>query len=57
MVGVGLGNIFEGGQIKLRPAVGGSSKKPVGAERVIYKFVFILNKQKPINGALEVMKQ
>lgn len=33
VVGVGLGNIFEGGQIKLRPAVGGSSKKPVGAER------------------------
>lgn len=35
VIGVGLGNIFEGGQIKLRPAGGGggSSKKPVGAER------------------------
>ena len=28
VVGIGLGNIFEGGQIKLRPAGGGPAKKP-----------------------------
>ena len=33
-MGVGLGNIFEGAQIKLRPAGAGSNKKPVAAEKV-----------------------
>lgn len=35
VMGVGLGNIFEGGQIKLRPAGGGSNKKPIAPEKVI----------------------
>ena len=36
VMGVGLGNIFEGGQIKLRPAGGAGPKKPVAAEKVSF---------------------
>ena len=34
VVGVGLGNIFEAGGIKLRPAGSGPGKKPIASDKV-----------------------